>query len=319
MLIKRQPDMPWSEVTPQKWYLRRREFLQATAGAAVAGLVGSACASVSADDESHGLRKLTDVKPSPFSTSEPLTPYKAVTGYNNFYEFGTGKGDPARYAGTLKPEPWSVQIEGECAKKGTYHVDDLIKASQLEERIYRMRCVEAWSMVIPWIGIPLATIVKQAQPTPAAKYVKFTTLMDERQMPGERSNVLLWPYVEGLRMDEATNPLAILAVGLYGEVLPNQDGAPIRLVTPWKYGFKGIKSIVKIEFVKKQPANTWQLSAPTEYGFYANVNPNVDHPRWSQATERRIGDFFRRKTLMFNGYGDEVAGMYKGMDLRKYF
>ncbi|MDE3154066.1 MAG: protein-methionine-sulfoxide reductase catalytic subunit MsrP [Acidobacteriota bacterium] len=319
MLIRRAPDMKWSEVTDEKLYLGRRQFLQTTAGVAMAAAAGASigCSTVSADDQLPG-RKLS-YKEGPFGTTEKETPYKDVTTYNNFYEFGTGKSDPAQNAGTLVTSPWSIQIDGECAKKGTYHLDDLIKPYQLEERIYRMRCVEAWSMVIPWVGFPLASLVKQCAPTPKAKYVKFTTLYNPVQMPGQNVPVLKWPYVEGLRMDEATNPLAILAVGLYGHTLPNQDGAPIRLVTPWKYGFKGIKSIVKIEFVEKQPLNTWQQTRPNEYGFYANVNPHVDHPRWSQATERRIGEFFRRPTLMFNGYGDQVASMYAGMDLRKYF
>jgi sulfoxide reductase catalytic subunit YedY len=249
---------------------------------------------------------------------EPTT-YEGITTYNNFYEFGTDKGDPAANAGTLRPRPWTVRVEGEVAKPQTLGIETLLKWFPLEERVYRMRCVEAWSMVIPWVGIPLADVIKRVEPTSKAKYVEFVSLMDPVRMPGQRADVLPWPYVEGLRMDEATHPLTILAVGVYGEVLPNQNGAPIRLVVPWKYGFKGIKSIVKLRFVDYQPRNTWQLQTPNEYGFYANVNPEVDHPRWSQARERRIGEFFKRKTLMFNGYADQVASLYTGLDLRKNF
>jgi sulfoxide reductase catalytic subunit YedY len=248
-----------------------------------------------------------------------LTPYKDVTTYNNYYEFGTEKEDPAEYAVDFKTRPWSIAVAGECNKPGTYDLDDFIKPYALEERIYRLRCVEAWSMVIPWVGIPLASVIKRLEPTSRAKYVEFTTLYDPRRMPGQQRAVLDWPYVEGLRMDEAMHPLTLLAVGLYGKTLPNQDGAPIRLVVPWKYGFKGIKAIVKVRFVEQQPMNTWQKENPHEYGFYANVNPHVDHPRWSQAKERRIGDFFKRPTLMFNGYVNQVASLYTGMDLRKYF
>jgi sulfoxide reductase catalytic subunit YedY len=242
-----------------------------------------------------------------------------VTTYNNFYELGTDKPDPSRNAGTLRPRPWSVTIEGEVKHPQVIDVDALLRSFALEERIYRMRCVEAWSMVIPWVGFPLAELVKRAEPTSRAKYVVFQTLHDPEQLPGQRRPVLRWPYVEGLRIDEATHPLALLAVGLYGRVLPNQNGAPIRLVVPWKYGFKGAKSIVRIRFQERQPETTWNLSAPDEYGFYANVNPEVDHPRWSQARERRIGEFFRRKTLPFNGYGAEVASLYAGLDLRKNY
>jgi sulfoxide reductase catalytic subunit YedY len=229
------------------------------------------------------------------------------------------KGDPARYAYTLKPRPWSIVVEGECGKPGTYNIEDIVQWFPLEERIYRMRCVEAWSMVIPWVGFPLSDMVKRFEPTSKAKFVEFKTLVDLRQMPGQSEPNLQWPYTEGLRMDEALHPLALMAVGLYGEVLPNQNGAPIRLVVPWKYGFKGIKSIVRMRFVEKQPTNTWQLTRASEYGFYANVNPDVDHPRWSQKTERRIGELFKRKTLPFNGYADQVASLYAGMDLRKNY
>ena len=255
----------------------------------------------------------------PYSTSEPKTPFDDVTSYNNFYEFGTEKSDPAANAGTLRPRPWTVEIEGEVARPQAVDIDQLIKWAPLEERIYRMRCVEAWSMVVPWLGFPLSDLIKRVEPTSRARYVAFTTLLDPAQMPGQQRRVLDWPYVEGLRLDEAMHPLAILAVGLYGKPLPNQNGAPLRLVVPWKYGFKGIKSIVKIRFTEAQPPTSWNVAAAGEYGFYANVNPAVDHPRWSQATERRIGDFRRRPTLAFNGYAEQVAGLYSGMDLRRFF
>ncbi len=272
----------------------------------------------------HAAReKLQGVQPSQYSSTEKPTSYKDITTYNNFYEFGTSKTDPAKYAHTLKPEPWSIAIEGEVAKPGNYHLEDMIKASTLEERIYRFRCVEAWGMVIPWVGLSLGDMLKRFEPTSRAKYVEFTTLYDLKQMPGQRRSVLNWPYVEGLGINEAMHPLSIMAVGLYGEVLPNQNGAPLRLVVPWKYGFKNIKSIVKIRFTETMPRSTWAASAPREYGFYANVNPAVNHPRWSQAKERIIGSgsiFARRKkTLMFNGYAEQVAHLYAGMDLRKNF
>ena len=250
---------------------------------------------------------------------ETPTPYDDVTSYNNFYEFGVDKSDPAAYARSLRPRPWTVAVEGEVAKPQVLDVDRLLALFPLEERVYRMRCVEAWSMVIPWVGFPLGDLVRRCEPTSKAKYVAFTTLHDTEQMPGQRRSVLDWPYVEGLRIDEAMHPLALLAVGLYGKPLPNQNGAPLRLVVPWKYGFKGIKSIVKIRFTEQQPPTTWNLAAPAEYGFYANVNPAVDHPRWSQATERRIGEFRRRPTLPFNGYAEQVARLYDGMDLRRLF
>ncbi|MEZ5416751.1 MAG: protein-methionine-sulfoxide reductase catalytic subunit MsrP [Vicinamibacterales bacterium] len=317
MLIKPTPDLRESEVTPREFYLRRREFI-GTAGAGVAALAaGLSPAAAAAQNPSA--QKLTGLKKSPFSTDEKMNSYRDVTTYNNFYEFGLDKGDPARYAGSLKPRPWSIKVEGECAKPGTYNIEDILKWFPLEERIYRMRCVEAWSMVIPWNGFPLADFVKRFEPTSKAKYIEFKTLVDLRQMPGQTEPNLQWPYREGLRMDEALHPLALLAVGLYGEVLPNQNGAPIRLVVPWKYGFKGIKSIVSVRFVEKEPLNTWQQTRADEYGFYANVNPDVDHPRWTQKTERRIGEFFRRKTLPFNGYADQVASLYAGMDLRRYY
>jgi sulfoxide reductase catalytic subunit YedY len=317
----RPPNIPASEITPEPVYRARREFL---AGALALGagslLSGDAAAqmvmNVSVVDK-------LQYKPNPrFSTDEPRNSFEEVAGYNNFYEFGTDKADPARNARNFRTRPWQVTVDGEAEVTGSYHLDDLLKPHALEERVYRLRCVEAWSMVIPWIGLPLGDLIKRFKPTSRAKYVEFTTLLDPKQMPGQRYPVLDWPYVEGLRMDEATHPLAILAVGLYGQVLPNQNGAPLRLVVPWKYGFKSIKSIVRIRFTEKQPRTSWALSAPREYGFYANVNPAVDHPRWSQKRERRIGSgslWDRRPTLPFNGYAAEVAGLYRGMDLAKFF
>jgi sulfoxide reductase catalytic subunit YedY len=320
MLIARAPDVRSSEITDRRVYLDRRQFIQAAGGlvvGAVAGCGGEAVARAPAPAGNGP--KLAGVRPGPFGTSETKTPYDAITTYNNFYEFGTEKDEPARRAGSLKTRPWAVRIDGEVNRPAVYDLDDLVKPHALEERVYRLRCVEGWSMVIPWVGFPLADVLKRVEPTSKARFVELTTLHDPAQMPGQRSNVLDWPYVEGLRLDEAMHPLTILAVGLYGEVLPRQDGAPIRLVVPWKYGFKSIKSIVRIRLVEKQPTTAWQAANPREYGFYSNVNPAVDHPRWSQAQERRIGEFFKRKTLMFNGYGDQVASLYSGMDLRKYF
>src|SRR5262245_4552004 len=319
MLIKKAPDIRSSEITPKSLYLRRREFIQASAAA----LVAAGCGTLGGDDvaaQGGGLAKLPNIKKgSPFNTTEKLNSYDDITSYNNFYEFGTGKDEPKPNARNFKTKPWTLAVEGEVVKPATYQLEDFIKPFTLEERIYRMRCVEAWSMVIPWVGIPLADIVKHVQPTSRAKFIEFTTLLDPSRMPYQRTRVLDWPYVEGLRLDEAQHPLTILAVGLYGEVLPNQNGAPLRLVVPWKYGFKGVKSIVKMRFVEKQPLNTWQRMAGNEYGFYANVNPNVDHPRWSQAKETRLPGLFRNHpTQMFNGY-DQVASLYSGMDLRKNF
>ena len=314
MRIRKANDLKWSDVTPKALYVNRRQFL------AVAPFMAAAAAEALSPDEARaqgGLPKL-DAKKSPLSTTEPMTPYKSVTTYNNYYEFGIDKGDPAEYAKSLKTRPWTVTIDGAVKAGGKFAIDDLIKPYQLEERIYRHRCVEGWSIVVPWIGLPLGDLLKKAQPTEKARFVEFTTLNDASQMPGVRRPVLNWPYTEGLRLDEAMHRLTLLTVGLYGEVLPNQNGAPLRLVVPWKYGFKSIKSIVRIRLVESQPHTAWNDSAPQEYGFYSNVNPTVDHPRWSQATERRIGDFFKRKTLMFNGY-DEVASMYGGMDLKKNF
>ncbi len=305
-------DLPASEITPPEIYRERRHFMQGVAALAAGSLVGAA-------EEAQAGAKLAGVRASAYKLDDDKTPYKDVTTYNNFYEFGTGKDDPARRAGSLVTRPWTVAVEGEVRHARTYDIDSLLKLAPLEERVYRMRCVEGWSMVIPWVGFPLAELIRRAEPTGNAKYVEFVTLHDPRQMPGQRSRVLDWPYVEGLRMDEAMHPLTLLAVGLYGELLPKQNGAPVRVVVPWKYGFKSAKSIVKIRFVEKQPNTAWMRAAPSEYGFYSNVNPNVDHPRWSQAKERRIGEFRKRDTLMFNGYGDQVARLYSGMDLKRYF
>ena len=299
-----------SEVTPYEIYQQRRDFIKT--GIAMA----AAAAFPSIAESKLALGKFVS---SSYSTDEEKTPFKDVTTYNNFYEFGTSKSDPARHAHKLVTDPWSISIEGAVEKPGTYTLEDILKPHALEERIYRLRCVEGWSMVIPWIGFPLADLVKRFKPTSAAKYVEFITLQDKKQMPGTRRRVLDWPYTEGLRMDEAMNPLTLVAVGLYGKVLPNQSGAPIRLVVPWKYGFKSIKSIVKIRFVEKQPVSSWMKAGPKEYGFYSNVNPDVPHPRWSQSKERRIGEFRKRKTMMYNGYAEQVASMYTGMDLKKNF
>jgi methionine sulfoxide reductase catalytic subunit len=318
MLIKKPDEMQWSEVTDKKHYLNRRAFL-ASAGAAGAALAAGFGAKelLRPSMQVQAAGKL-DFKPSSFSTNEKQTPLEDITHYNNYYEFSTDKEGPAELSKNFKSRPWTIKVEGQCKKPQTFDIDTLLK-NPLEERIYRMRCVEGWSMVIPWIGFPLSTILNQVEPGPKAKFVQFTTLMDPGRFPGQRREVLNWPYVEGLRLDEAMHPLAILAVGLYGDVLPNQDGSPIRLVVPWKYGFKGIKAIVNIKLVEKQPISSWTQSAANEYGFYSNVNPNVDHPRWSQAKERRIGEFFKRPTLMFNGYGDQVASLYSGMDLKKNY
>ena len=312
MLIRQAYDILPSEITPPEIYRERRRFMQGM------GVLAAGVALGTAPDAQAGA-KLAGVRPSVYRLEDDSTPYKDVTTYNNFYEFGTGKGDPAKSAGSLITRPWTVAVEGEVRQPKRYDIDTLLKLAPLEERVYRMRCVEGWSMVIPWVGFPLREIIRRAEPTGHAKYIEFVTLNDPGQMPGQRSRVLDWPYVEGLRLDEAMHPLTILAVGLYGEVLPNQNGAPIRLVVPWKYGFKSAKSIVKIRFVEKPPLTAWMAAAPREYGFYSNVNPLVDHPRWSQAKERRIGEFFKRDTLMFNGYGEQVAPLYRGMDLKKHF
>ena len=315
MLIGKSRHICPSEITPRSVYLQRRELLTGMGAAAAASGLGGISAFAAA---------LTAV-PSAFSTSEPKTPRKDVTSYNNYYEFGTDKDDPEQNAHTLKTNPWTVKIDGMVAKPTEIALEDILKPEVLEERVYRMRCVEGWSMVIPWIGFPLASLLKRVESQGSAKYVAFETLVRPSEMPGQNGafQPLPWPYVEGLRLDEAMHPLTILAVGLYGETLPNQSGAPLRLVVPWKYGFKGIKSIVRISLVDKEPPTSWNLQNKSEYGFYSNVNPEVDHPRWSQATERRIGEggllAKRRPTLMFNGYGEQVASLYAGMDLKVNF
>ncbi len=310
-----------SEITDEAVWLRRRELLQAGAvlGAGLVAGCGPADEAGARTTRVTELQALEPVTRGRFSTDEEQTPFDDASQYNNFYEFGTDKTDPYRNAGTLVTDPWSVKIGGEVKKPGNVPLEDLLAPHPLEERVYRLRCVEAWSMVIPWIGFPLSDLIKRLEPTSRAKYVEFRTLHDPEQMPGQRSRVLDWPYREGLRIDEATNPLALLAVGMYGRVLPNQNGAPLRLVVPWKYGFKSIKSIVSIELVETQPETSWNQTAAREYGFYSNVNPEVDHPLLSQKTERRIGEFRRRKTLPFNGYAEQVADLYSGMNLRVHF
>lgn len=320
MLIKRPDDIRPSEITSRSDYLSRRRFLERTglaaAGAAGLTLPGTALA-LASDPDSPG-NKLPGVIETDYAVpDEKLTPWSSVTGYNNFYEFGTGKEDPARNAKDFEPRPWSVRVLGECNKPGNYDLEDFLAPHQLEERTYRFRCVEAWSMVVPWIGVPLASLLKRFEPNSNARYVAFRTLYAPSRMPGQNAPVLDWPYVEGLRLDEAMNPLTLMVVGLYGEVLPNQNGAPLRLMVPWKYGFKSIKSVVSINFTRDEPPTSWNKANPYEYGFYSNVNPQVDHPRWSQKRERRVGEYFKRDTLMYNGYSEQVAGLYKGMNLKK--
>ncbi|GAB4126478.1 MAG: protein-methionine-sulfoxide reductase catalytic subunit MsrP [Rhodothalassiaceae bacterium] len=295
--------LPWSAVTPEPLWRDRRRILASLAGGALLPAV----------------MPLAPARAKDFADGEEPTSREAITGYNNFYEFGLSKTDPARYAGRMKTSPWTVRVEGAVERPGTYAFEDLIRDADLEERIYRLRCVEAWSMVVPWIGVPFSKLIARFAPTSGARYVAFETLADPETMPGVRTNVLDWPYREGLRLDEAMHPLTLIATGLYGDPLPNQNGAPLRLVVPWKYGFKSIKSIIAIAFTDKQPKTSWNMQAPREYGFYANVNPDVPHPRWSQARERRIGDFLRRPTLPFNGYAEEVASLYTGMDLKRNF
>jgi sulfoxide reductase catalytic subunit YedY len=325
MLIKKPNDIPFSEVTPKSAYLNRRTFL---VGAAAAGAVVAASGPVArwlspppVSAQGRG-RKLAVASKSSFSTSEKATPYEDVTSYNNYYEFGTGKDEPVRLARNFRTSPWTVTVEGEVAKPQKFSPDDLMKLAPLEERIYRHRCVEGWSIVVPWIGYSLSHLIKRVEPTPRARFVQFFTALDPAQMPGLRYGGLDWPYREGLRLDEAMHPLTLLCFGLYGEVLPNQNGAPLRTIIPWKYGFKSTKSIVRIRFMESMPATSWNTYAAQEYGFYSNVNPDVPHPRWSQATERRLdGSYFGKRidTLMFNGYADQVAGLYSGMDLRKNY
>jgi sulfoxide reductase catalytic subunit YedY len=322
MPIKKPVSILSSEITPREVYQQRRRFLHEAGALAIASVTAALLPAVG-----EAGQKFPNLRKSPYSLDEETTAYKDITRYNNFYEFGSGKSDPSERAGNFRTFPWSVAIEGEVKKPAVYQLEDLLKHHPLEERVYRLRCVEAWSMVVPWVGFPLRDLIRRVEPTSRAKYVEFTTLLDPAQMPSQRPGLLGagldWPYVEGLRLDEAMHPLTLLAVGLYGEVLPNQSGAPIRLVVPWKYGFKSIKSIVKIRFVEKQPLTAWVRANSREYGFYSNVNPGVDHPRWSQAAERRIGEdsLFspKRKTLPFNGYAEQVASLYAGMDLKKYF
>ena len=319
MLVGKAPDIRTSEITPRALYLRRREFIKSAAMTA-AGTAAGAFGTAQAEAQPWPRVKIEErIHDSGWGRGEKPNSYRDITTYNNFYEFGPEKDDPAANAYRLKTKPWTVKVDGLVARPGEYALEDLVKPQALEERIYRMRCVERWSMVIPWVGFPLASLLTRIEPTAGATFVEFTTLLNLQQMPGQRRNVLEWPYVEGLRLDEAMHPLTILAVGVYGEYLPNQNGAPLRLVVPWKYGFKGIKSIVRIRLTARQPMSTWQLSDPQEYGFYANVNPQAHHSRWSQARERRIGEFFLRPTIMFNGYAEQVASLYTAMDLRKSF
>ena len=316
MLIKRPDDIKSSEITDESLYYNRRQFIKqgsiALAGAAVASLVPAELRAGSQDRWPKG-------KKGEYDTDEEVNTFKELTTYNNYYEFGTDKSDPAEYSQNFKTSPWKVAVEGEVKHPNVYNLEDLLKPFSVEDRIYRHRCVEGWSMVIPWRGFPMADLIKRLEPNSRAKYVEFTTLYDPAQMPGQKRSYLNWPYREGLRMDEAMNPLAFMATGLYGKAIPNQNGAPLRTVVPWKYGFKCCKSVVRIRFMETQPQTAWNDAAPNEYGFYSNVNPEVDHPRWSQKTERRIGEFFKRKTLMFNGYADQVASLYSGMDLRKNY
>jgi methionine sulfoxide reductase catalytic subunit len=307
-----------SEITPREVFFNRRQAIAAAAAAGAVGLAGL----TRAEEPQPAAGKLKYSRNAQYSVKEAPNSFEDITGYNNFYEFGTDKSDPKANAQKFRAQPWSVTVAGEAELKGTFTLEDILKPHPLEERVYRFRCVEAWSMVVPWVGFPLADLVKRFKPTSKARYVQFTTLLDPRQMPGQRYEVLNWPYVEGLRMDEAMHPLAMMVTGVYGQALPNQNGAPLRLIAPWKYGFKCCKSIVKITFVEREPRTAWNIAAPNEYGFYANVNPAVDHPRWSQAKERRIGGGFLAKridTLPFNGYANEVAGLYKGMDLKRFF
>jgi sulfoxide reductase catalytic subunit YedY len=321
MLVKRSPDLKYSDITPRESYVNRRKFLYGMGLAGGLALAGKTLSElVSPQTKAYAAAKLSPLTPSPFSTTEKVSPEQVVTTYNNFYEFGTEKGDPSKNAQKFITSPWSVSVEGECAKPRKYSMDEILKLAPLEERIYRHRCVEAWSIVVPWIGYSFNTIIKLAEPNSNARFVAFESYFDKKQMPlWGRAGIEL-PYVEGLRMDEAMHPLALLCVGMYGETLPNQDGAPVRMVIPWKYGFKSIKSLVKIKFVKDQPPTTWNITNAHEYGFYSNVNPKVDHPRWSQAREVRLPGFFKNTpTQMFNGYGDQVASLYNGMDLKKYY
>jgi len=320
MLIRRAPDLTYADITPKSVYLNRRKFLQTMGIAGAAAAAGKSLFDLAFPSQSaFAATKLTGLAKSPFSTTEKQNTYEDVTHYNNFYEFGTDKGDPAKNSKNFNTSSWVVSVEGEVSKPRKFTMDEILKIAPLEERIYRHRCVEAWSIVVPWIGFSFSNLVKLVEPTSKAQFVAFQSYYDHQQMPQGRYAGIDFPYVEGLRMDEAMNPLALLCVGMYGETLPNQDGAPVRMTLPWKYGFKSIKSLVKIKFQQKMPPTTWNLSAPSEYGFYSNVNPGVDHPRWSQAKERRLGEIFKRPTVMFNGYADQVASMYNGMDLKKNY
>lgn len=316
MLVKKGQKIKPSEITPKKLYMKRREFMVGSAAVIGMGLVKPESL-FSAQDQKE--KKLEIAKKGEYTVDEKLTAYDEATGYTNYYEFTTSKLKADELAKDFKTRPWTVSVEGEVKEALKFDIDEVINMFPLEERVYRWRCVEAWGMIIPWIGYPLADFIKKCQPTSKAKFIEYTTIMDKEQMPGLETDVLDWPYTEGLRMDEAMHPLALLGVGMYGEILPNQNGAPLRMVIPWKYGFKSGKSIVRIRFLEKMPKTTWNKKRPEEYGFYANVNPNVDHPRWTQKTERRIGESGRRKTLMFNGYADEVGSLYSGMDLKKYY
>jgi sulfoxide reductase catalytic subunit YedY len=319
MLIRRSPDLKYADVTPKSVYLNRRNFLRDAGLIGVTAFAGKGLLELATPAENvYAATKLATTK-SPFSTSEKVTPYNDVTHYNNFYEFGVDKGDPAKNAQKFRTSPWAVSVEGEVQTPRKFTMEEILKLAPLEERIYRHRCVEAWSIVVPWVGYSFNVLAKLVQPTPKAQFVSFETFYDVKQMPQSRFSGLAYPYVEGLRLDEAMHPMALLCVGMYDETLPNQDGAPVRMVLPWKYGFKSIKSIVKIRFQNKQPLTTWNIANSDEYGFYSNVNPKVDHPRWSQAKERRLGEFFKRDTLMFNGYADQVASLYTGMDLKKNY
>ena len=320
MLIRKAPDLTYADVTPKSVYLDRRKFLQAM------GIVGATAAAGKGLFElalptqtAFAATKLAGLAKSPFSTTEKQNTFEDVTHYNNFYEFGTDKGDPAKNSKNFNTSSWSVSVEGEVKKPRKFSMDEILKIAPLEERVYRHRCVEAWSIVVPWIGFSFSNLVNLVEPTPKAKFVAFESYFDPRQMPQAKYAGIDFPYVEGLRLDEAMHPLALLCVGMYGETLANQDGAPVRMTLPWKYGFKSIKSLVKIRFQEKQPPTTWNRLASNEYGFYSNVNPTVDHPRWTQSKERRLGEIFKRPTLMFNGYGDQVASLYAGMDLKKNY
>ena len=320
MLIRQAPDLTYRDITPKSLYLDRRKFLRRMGMAGLVAAGGRGLLNlVSPPITAQATSKLTGLVKSPYNTDEKQTPYDDVTHYNNFYEFGSEKGDPAKNSQKFRTSPWTVSVEGEVNKPRKFAIEEILKLAPLEERIYRHRCVEAWSIVVPWIGYSFNVLAKLVEPTPKAQFVAFETYYDLGQMPQSRGTGLDYPYVEGLRLDEAMHPLALLCVGMYGETLPNQDGAPVRMVVPWKYGFKSIKSLVKIRFTQKQPPTTWNRAASNEYGFYSNVNPNVDHPRWSQAKERRLGEIFKRSTLMFNGYADQVASLYNGMDLKKYY